>query len=268
MEAQRKTKKQLSEEVKALRHQIAELQTLEAAHRQAEEVRQKARNKLELRVQEQAAELVEAHTALRDSSLKYEQAQETYESFKKELEFTYEELELVKEELNSAYLEGQINLKALEVINYELRFANQEKQVLNQEKQVLNADVYRGAAELKRLNTFLNSVLMNLHAGMVIVDQQLRILTWNRGAERLWGVLAEEVQGQSFLQLDIGLPVAQLSKTLRSCLAGEGARQEVMLEATNSRLQAITCRVTCTPLYGAGRENLGAILLMEPIRTS
>ena len=261
MEAQQKTKKQLSEEVKALRHQVAELQTLEAAHKQVEEVRQKAHNELELQVQEQAAELLEARTALRDSSLKHEQAQETYESFKKELEFTYEELELVKEELNSAYLEGQINLKALEVINYELRFANQEKQVLN-------ADVYRGAAELKRLNTFLNSVLMNLHAGMVIVDQQLSILTWNRGAERLWGVLAEEVQGQSFLQLDIGLPVAQLSETLRSCLAGEGARQEVMLEATNSRLQAITCRVTCTPLYGAGRENLGAILLMEPIRAS
>ncbi len=268
MKAQQKTKEQLCQEVKALRHQVAELQTLEAAHRQAEEVRQKAHNKLELRVQEQAAELVEARTALRDSSLKYEQAQETHESFKKELAFTSEELELVKEELDSAYLEGQINIKALEVINYELRFANQEKRVLNQEKQALNADVYRSAAELNRLNTFLNSVLMNLHAGMVIVDQQLNILTWNRGAERLWGLLAEEVQGQSFLQLDIGLPVAQLSETLRSCLAGEGARQEVMLEATNSQLQAITCCVTCTPLYGAGRENLGAILLMEPIRTS
>src|SRR3989475_5425537 len=112
MEAQQKTKKQLSEEVKALRHQIAELQTLEAAHRQAEEGWQKAHHELELRVQVQAAELLEARTALRDSSLKHEQAQETYESFKKELEFTYEELELVKEELNSAYLEGQINIKA------------------------------------------------------------------------------------------------------------------------------------------------------------
>ena len=66
MKAQQKTKEQLCQEVKALRHQVAELQTLEAAHKQAEEVRQKAPNELELQLQEQAAELVEARTALRE----------------------------------------------------------------------------------------------------------------------------------------------------------------------------------------------------------
>jgi two-component system CheB/CheR fusion protein len=37
----------------------------------------------------------------------------------------------------------------------------------------------------------------------------------------------------------------------------------MVLNATNRRGRAIQCRVTCTPLRGAGKERQGAILLME-----
>jgi two-component system CheB/CheR fusion protein len=57
--------------------------------------------------------------------------------------------------------------------------------------------------------------------------------------------------------------VQQIRQPIRACLASETEHSDTILPATNRRGRAIECKVSCTPLYGAGREILGAILLME-----
>jgi two-component system CheB/CheR fusion protein len=86
---------------------------------------------------------------------------------------------------------------------------------------------------------------------------------WNKKAEDLWGLRAEEVQGQFFLNLDFGLPIEQLKGVMRAVVAGEVESQEVILDATNRRGRTIRCRVTCTPLLGLNKGIQGGILLME-----
>jgi two-component system, chemotaxis family, CheB/CheR fusion protein len=86
---------------------------------------------------------------------------------------------------------------------------------------------------------------------------------WNAEANELWGLREDEVQGQSLLNLDIGLPVEQLLPPVRAVLSGSSAFQESVLQATNRRGKTIQCRITCTPLVDAKRDTQGVILLME-----
>ena len=96
----------------------------------------------------------------------------------------------------------------------------------------------------------------------MVVDPDFLVLIWNPKAENLWGLRADEVRGKNLLNLDIGLPVERLKPALRSCLSGESAYQEIVLEATNRRGKAIICRVTCTPMTD-GDAISGVILVMD-----
>jgi two-component system CheB/CheR fusion protein len=97
----------------------------------------------------------------------------------------------------------------------------------------------------------------------VVLDREMHIRVWNRRAEDLWGLRAEEVQGQGLLGQDIGLPVEQLKAPLRACIEGRSEQEERVLQARNRRGRAIQVRVTCTPLLGNDKDIRGAILLME-----
>jgi two-component system CheB/CheR fusion protein len=72
------------------------------------------------------------------------------------------------------------------------------------------------------------------------------------------------VQGKSFLNLDIGLPVSELRASIRACFAGE-IPEEVMLEAVNRRGKKIKCRVACTPLDTPRKKREGVIMLIDEI---
>jgi two-component system CheB/CheR fusion protein len=118
--------------------------------------------------------------------------------------------------------------------------------------------------ELNRANVFLNSILTGMRDGVIVVDRDLTVLIWSVRAEDLWGLRADEVVGQPFLNLDIGLSVDQLKHPMRSILNGERAnRQSLHLRATNRRGKPIECVIQCTPLQGTNGEPGGVILLME-----
>jgi len=118
---------------------------------------------------------------------------------------------------------------------------------------------------MNQLNAFLESVLSGMRAAAVVVNQNLNVLVWNRRAEDLWGLRVDEVQGRSLLNLDIGLPVAQLRDIIRPCLAGDKDHQDIVVDAVNRRGKSIQCRITCTALVSASRHREGAILLMEEV---
>jgi two-component system, chemotaxis family, CheB/CheR fusion protein len=106
-------------------------------------------------------------------------------------------------------------------------------------------------------------VLASLRSAAVVVNGNLDVLMWNRRAEDLWGLRADEAQGRGLLNLDIGLPVAELRGVIRPCLSAEAEHQEVVLDAVNRRGKKIRCRITCTPLVSPTNTREGVILLME-----
>jgi two-component system CheB/CheR fusion protein len=204
-------------------------------------------------------------TAVKRLQRELEQTNQELETAYEELQSTNEELETTNEELQSTVEELETTNEELQSTNEELETMNEELQSTNEELQTINDESRHRGEELNAANSFLESVLSSLHTGVAVVDRDLRLLSWNRQAEELWGLRPEEAVGQHMLNLEIGLPVSHLRPALRSCVAGDGSGTPTVVDAVNRRGKPIRCRVTCTPLVGGGGEVRGVIMLMEEV---
>ena len=182
-----------------------------------------------------------------------------------ELQSTNEELETTNEEVQSSNEELQTTNEELQSTNEELETMNEDLQSSNDELQTINEEVRLRTEELNSINAFLESILRSLRGGVVVLNRDMHILIWNHKAEDLWGLRSQEVEGQHFLNLDIGLPVDQLRQPIRTCLLRESEHPEVTLEAINRRGKALKCHITCTPLMGTNQEIRGVIMLMDEV---
>jgi two-component system CheB/CheR fusion protein len=190
-----------------------------------------------------------------------------------DLELSYRPLEL-RSKIQQAYLDrrpSQIDevewpTASGEVAQLEGAYA--ELQSTNEELQTINDELGVRTAELNQLNAFLESIWAGLGGAVVVLDPDLRVLVWNHGSEDLWGVRQEEVQGQHFLNLDIGLPIDQLRPALRAAMSSENGTQSTLVQATNRRGRAVTCRVTCNPLLDSDKALRGVIVVVvdEPVQ--
>jgi two-component system CheB/CheR fusion protein len=165
-----------------------------------------------------------------------------------ELQSTNEELETTNEELQST--------------NEELETMNEEMQSTNDELQTINDELAQRTAELHQLTEFLESIWAGLGGAVAVLDPDLRVLVWNHGFEELWGIHEAEVQGQPFLDLDIGLPVDQVRPALQEAMSDGNGSQSTVLQATNRRGKTLTCRVTCSPLVGNDKTVRGVIVVV------
>ncbi|MDJ0634928.1 MAG: CheR family methyltransferase [Xenococcaceae cyanobacterium MO_188.B29] len=195
-----------------------------------------------------------------------QRANQELETANEELQSSNEELETTNEELQSTNEELETTNEELQSTNEELETMNEELQSTNEELQTINDELRLRSIELDQTNAFLGSILASIKAGVVVIDRQFNILSWNNEAENLWGMRGDEIQGQSFFGLDIGLPIQQLREPLRLCLAGEEISQEMVVSAINRRGQTIDCRLGFNPLLDSSKLPLGVIILMEEIR--
>jgi two-component system CheB/CheR fusion protein len=102
-----------------------------------------------------------------------------------------------------------------------------------------------------------------MQAGVIVLDHEGTVESWNDLAEDMWGLRPEETRQKNFFGLDIGLPVDQLRKPIRDVLSGASDSAELTLEAVNRRGKHIVCRVSATPLKGDDGARPGVILMME-----
>jgi two-component system CheB/CheR fusion protein len=194
-----------------------------------------------------------------------QKATEELETAYEELQSTNEELETTNEELQSTVEELETTNEELQSTNEELETMNEELQSTNTELETINDELQERTVDLDLANASLEAILTSLTGAVAVVDRDLRVGTWNAQAEDLWGLRVEEVRGESLLDLDFGLPVAELGSVLGACLAGDAPPSRVTLAATNRRGKGIVCRVTCSPFIGPGGERAGVVLLMEPL---
>src|SRR5215217_5290853 len=173
-----------------------------------------------------------------------------------------EELEHANQGLEDAYAELQSTNEELETTNEELQSTVEELETTNEELQSINDELGVRTAELNQLNAFLESIWAGLGGAVVVLDPDLRVLVWNHGSEDLWGVRQEEVQGQHFLNLDIGLPIDRVLPALRAAMGGENGTQSTVIQATNRRGRTVVCRVTCSPLLDSDKILRGVIMVV------
>jgi two-component system CheB/CheR fusion protein len=199
---------------------------------------------------------------------RYRALQDTLERSKADLETAYEELQATSEELETTNEELQSTNEELETTNEELQSTNEELETMNEELQstneeleTLNDELRQRTDDLNAVNAFLDAILTGLHSGVAVLDRELRVRAWNVAAEELWGLRADEAEGQHFLNLDIGLPVNELSKPLRDVLGDGGEPTDLTLGALNRRGRQIELSVRLAPMALA--EERGVIVLMQ-----
>lgn len=213
--------------------------------------------------------LIGVSVAFIDVSQSYKLAQELLrankdlETANEELQSAHEELETTNEELQSTNEELETTNEELQSTNEELETMNEELQSTNEELETINAEQRQLTGDLNSSNNFLNSILTSMSTAVVVLDEQNKILVWNPRAEDLWGLRQDEVKGQQFLDLDIGLPVQQLKKPLSTFSNGKEKNSELVLDAVNRRGKSIKCEVTISALYLQKGDQKGLILLMD-----
>ena len=191
-----------------------------------------------------------------------EHANRQLESAYEELQSTNEELETTNEELQSTVEELETTNEELQSTNEELETMNEELQSTNDELQTINDALRDRTAELDEVNDFLESILTSHRSGIVVVDDEMRILVWNTGAEELWGLRRDEANGQHLLNLDIGLPLAELRPLVREALSDPEFTGGTVLDAINRRGREVRVHVVCSGLR-RNHGGAGAILVME-----
>jgi two-component system CheB/CheR fusion protein len=199
----------------------------------------------------------------------YEELQSTNEELEttnEELQSTIEELETTNEELQSTNEELETINEEIQSTNEELQTMNEELQSTNEELQTMNEELRTRSTELNDANAFLQSILGSIRAGVIVVGRNMQVQIWNKEAEDLWGLRADEVRGAHLLNLDIGLPLEDVKPTIRAALAGAREPASVVVTAMNRRGRSFPCRVTCTPLGDGNGTAAGAILMMEDDR--
>ena len=173
------------------------------------------------------------------------------ETSNEELQSTNEELETTNEELQSA--------------NEELETMNEELQSANDQLEGMNDELLRQTSQIEDGERFLAGILDSLTVGVAVLSRELDIVVWNRAAEDLFGLRADEVKERSFLALDIGLPFDELSPLLHAVATGSGNVGSVVVDATNRLGHHLRCRITVGRL-GAGTETDGSVvILLEPL---
>jgi two-component system CheB/CheR fusion protein len=201
---------------------------------------------------------------------RYRRLQQALEESKREMETAYEELQSTVEELETTNEELQSTNEELETTNEELQSTNEELETMNEELQstneeleTMNDELNDRSLDLNEVNAFLNAVLGSIQAGVVVVDKDLVITAWNEGAHDLWGLRGAEVVGKHFLNLDIGLPVAELRAPIRETL-GNADAHDLKVAARNRRGRDVEMRISLMPLVGSDERARGVIMLMRP----
>jgi two-component system CheB/CheR fusion protein len=143
---------------------------------------------------------------------------------------------------------------------------NEELQSTNEELETMNDELRERTDDTLRANAFLASVLSGMQQAVVVVDPELRVVAWSRLAQEFFGLRDDEVEGEHLLNLDIGLPVADLRDPIRSLLGGE-PHDGVVVDGFNRRGQEMRYTVKLAPLHSAVGDGVdGAILLLSSER--
>ena len=193
-----------------------------------------------------------------------EAAQESLETTIEELQSANEELETTNEELQSTNEELETTNEELQSTNEELETTNEELRSTNEQLEHTNDELRRQSAASDAYRQYAEAILRSTNSGVIVVDENQIVRSWNRWSENIWGLRGEETVNHNLATLDIGLPLQQLETAVQSVIAG-GEAVEMQVDAVQRRGRPIHCRVRVSPLLYEDRASHGAVLFVDEV---
>ena len=118
-----------------------------------------------------------------------------------------------------------------------------------------NLKIYRQMEKLRSRQEEFNIITQNMREGLLIIDSNLEVLTWNRSALRILGAPAENGQikapAGSVLSLNRSEP---FRRAVEESLAGESSKQQMVIGGE-------TYEILGSPAFSDGKVT-GAILIL------
>ncbi|HYO57465.1 PAS domain-containing protein, partial [Archangium sp.] len=173
-----------------------------------------------------------------------------------------EELETTNEELQSANEELQTTNEELQSTNEELETTNEELRSANSELDTTNRELAHRTEELDAVSFSQHTIIRTLSAGVLVLDPNGRITTWNLAAERLLGLTEREAVGQILWTLRIPALKRPLLQRIRKHLTDNRTLrlEDVRYQLPHGGRGHAT--VVATPLINDASA-LGAVILFE-----
>ncbi|GEO38597.1 chemotaxis protein CheR [Skermanella aerolata] len=192
-----------------------------------------------------------------------ETTQETLETTVEELQSANEELETTNEELQSTNEELETTNEELQSTNEELETTNEELRSTNEQLESMNDEMRRQSDEATEYRSYAEAVLRSMDTGVIVLDHEMKVRSWNRWSENTWGLRSEEVLGQRLSSVDIGLPVLRLTANIQRVLNGEERQIFIEFRALDRRGRMLDFRVLLLPLLYGSQDARGIVLIME-----
>ncbi len=162
--------------------------------------------------------------------------------------------------LNKAF--DHFDLSASKLQNSYVQLQHQVS-TLNLELEKKNEQLELNLKEKEKGKEYLNNILESLNSGVVVVDEEGKVTTFNRAAELITGIAKGEVEGEYFIQVlkpllpddfPIPLPLGGLTRM------SEGECKLKRKDGKDLRL-----KISGTPLRMKGKKREGGVIIFQDI---
>ena len=148
---------------------------------------------------------------------------------REDLADTREHLQAVIEELEASNEELQSVNEELQASSEELQASNEELQASNEELTTLNDELRIKSVEASQLSTTLGNIQNSIRMALIVVDQDLKVQSFNALAVRIFGLMPNDV-GQSLLGVPCHLDLPNLRDKVSSVIRDGDVMVERVLE--------------------------------------
>ncbi|MBD2100060.1 PAS domain S-box protein [Leptolyngbya sp. FACHB-261] len=190
-------------------------------------------------------------------------ANESLRSRNEQLSLDNHGLNISDQTLNTSNDNLRLSYESLRCDNTELRCTNEELQYSNKQLNRYAEVLSRSFKTLSERSQLLESILLNLQLGIIVLDSQLQVLKWNSQCLELWGLDEREVKGQAFLSLNLDLPTEPLQAALDSLVNAQSQSQKLVSKTTNRRGEIMQCEIVCTRFTISARQGEGVLLIIK-----
>ncbi|CAI2719226.1 ATP-binding protein [Nitrospina watsonii] len=133
---------------------------------------------------------------------------------------------------------------------------------LDLELEKKNAELEQNLKEKEAVRSYLNNILQSLTTGVIVVDGDDRITTFNKTAERITGRQETECRDQTLSDVFDVDPFARLVERVRDAADTAPVFQESVLTTGGRDLRI---RTAASPVLDGQGQRIGTMLLLEDI---
>ena len=117
--------------------------------------------------------------------------------------------------------------------------------------------------ELESRRAYIETILENIATGVVSVDADGRMTTFNQAAERILGLRAAEAKGRGLADIFDPRRLGVLSALVEAARGSAGLiEREVQVDADG---RSLSLRVIVSPLLGESRQDLGCVMVFDDL---